>query len=316
MKKTLILLLSALCLVASAEGVYEKYIRKYADIAVAEMQRTGVPASITLAQGLIESGAGTSTLATKGNNHFGIKCHNDWTGARMYHDDDRKGECFRVYKSAEESFRDHSDFLRYHDRYKSLFDLSPDDYRGWAKGLKQAGYATSPTYAAKLIKVIEDYELYKYDNGVVISELPEAPLKVERIEQVRKISAREKYSFSTERLVYEKNKVEFVYAEEGESYASIAAAYHLFLREILAFNDLKEEAPLEPGTMVYIRPKKKYAAKGLEKFIVGEEPVTLRDICQRFAVKMSSVMKLNGFAANYVPAEGDTILLRKPKKVK
>ena len=316
MKKTLILLLAAVCLVASADTAYEKYIRKYADIAVAEMQRTGVPASITLAQGLIESGAGLSTLATKGNNHFGIKCHNDWTGARMYHDDDRKGECFRVYKSAEDSFRDHSDFLRYYDRYKSLFDLSPDDYRGWAKGLKKAGYATDPSYASKLIKVIEDYELYKYDSGVVISELPEAPLKVERVEQVKKISAREKYNFSTERLVYEKNKVQFVYAEEGETYASIAAAYHLFVKEILSFNDLKEEVALEPGTMVYIRPKKKYAAKGLEKFIVGEEPVTLRDICQRFAVKMSSIVKLNGLAADYVPAEGDTILLRKPKKVR
>ena len=158
MKKILALVLAAVCFIASADSAQEKYIAKYADIAVAEMQRTGVPASITLAQGLLESGAGLSTLATKGNNHFGIKCHNDWTGKRMYHDDDRKGECFRVYKSAEDSFRDHSDFLRYYDRYKSLFDLDPKDYRAWAKGLKKAGYATDPAYAAKLVKTIEDYE--------------------------------------------------------------------------------------------------------------------------------------------------------------
>lgn len=316
MKKILTLVLAAICFLASADSAQEKYIAKYADIAVAEMQRTGVPASITLAQGLIESGAGLSTLATKGNNHFGIKCHNDWTGKRMYHDDDRKGECFRVYKSAEDSFRDHSDFLRYYDRYKSLFDLDPKDYRAWAKGLKKAGYATDPAYAAKLVKTIEDYELYKYDDGVVVSELPEAPLAAEQPQEVRKVKSKEEYTFSTERMVYEKNKVQFVYAEEGETYASIAAEYHLFPKEILSFNDLKEEAALEPGTLVYISPKKRYAAKGLDKYIVGEEPQTLRDICQRFAVKMSSIKKLNGLKDDYVPAEGDTILLRKIKKAR
>ena len=141
----------------------KKYISQYAETAVREMYRSGVPASITLAQGLLESRYGQSPLAKEGNNHFGIKCH-DWTGKKMYHDDDKRGECFRVYKSADESFRDHSDFLRYRDRYKSLFDNEITDYKAWAYGLKKAGYATDPAYPAKLIKIIEDYQLYDYDS--------------------------------------------------------------------------------------------------------------------------------------------------------
>ena len=131
---------------AFSDTPQQSYIEKYSSLAVEEMYRTGVPASITLAQGLLESGNGQSRLAVKGNNHFGIKCHNTWTGAKVYHDDDRKGECFRKYDSPEESFRDHSDFLRYRDRYKFLFDLELTDYRSWAYGLKTAGYATDPKY--------------------------------------------------------------------------------------------------------------------------------------------------------------------------
>ena len=161
-------LLSAILLsvpggMAMAQAPQEQYIKKWAPTAVKEMYRSGVPASITLAQGLLESRWGQSALATEGNNHFGIKCHNDWKGKTMKVDDDAKGECFRVYHSAEESFQDHSDFLRYRDRYKFLFDLKPTDYKGWAYGLKKAGYATAPTYAESLIKYIEKYKLYEYD---------------------------------------------------------------------------------------------------------------------------------------------------------
>lgn len=157
----LVLFCSLLCR-GDQKSVYQEYVRKYSRVAVAEMYRSGVPASITLAQGLLESGAGKSRLATEGNNHFGIKCHN-WTGGKMYHDDDRKGECFRKYSSADESFRDHSDFLRYKDRYAFLFNLDPTDYEGWAYGLKKAGYATDPSYPSKLIKLIKDYNLSQYD---------------------------------------------------------------------------------------------------------------------------------------------------------
>ena len=156
-------LMAVLPLTAAPDSPQRKYIAQYASMAVNEMYRSGVPASITLAQGMLESRNGESPLASKGNNHFGIKCHNTWEGGKMYYDDDRKGECFRKYKSVDESFRDHSDFLRYRDRYKFLFDLKTTDYKGWAYGLKKAGYATDPAYPQKLIKLIEDYQLYKYD---------------------------------------------------------------------------------------------------------------------------------------------------------
>ena len=148
---------------AGAQTPIEDYVTRWAPVAVREMYRGGVPASVTLAQGILESRYGLSTLAADGNNHFGIKCHKDWTGKRQYHDDDAKGECFRVYDSAEESFMDHTDFLRYRDRYKFLFEFETTDYKSWAYGLKKAGYATDPGYPEKLIKYIEDYKLYEYD---------------------------------------------------------------------------------------------------------------------------------------------------------
>ena len=148
---------------AMAQSPIENYVRQWAPTAVREMYRSGVPASITLAQGILESRYGLSPLAANGNNHFGIKCHKDWTGKKQYHDDDEKGECFRVYDDAYESFRDHSDFLRYRDRYKFLFEFPTTDYKSWAYGLKKAGYATDPGYPGKLIKYIEDYKLNEYD---------------------------------------------------------------------------------------------------------------------------------------------------------
>lgn len=163
MKRTIAVIALALVSFTAFCQTPQAYIDKWAPTAVREMYRSGVPASITLAQGLLESRYGLSALATEGNNHFGIKCHNNWNGGRMYYDDDAKGECFRKYKSAEESFVDHSDFLRYRDRYKFLFEYKTTDYKAWAHGLKKAGYATDPGYPSKLIKYIEDYKLYEYD---------------------------------------------------------------------------------------------------------------------------------------------------------
>lgn len=174
MKHISTLIITFVCLFAAFSPVQaspaedtpqQRYIDKYADLAVEEMRRSGVPASITLAQGLLESRYGQSDLAVKGNNHFGIKCHSNWNGAKMRVDDDKEKECFRKYRTVEQSYRDHSDFLRYRDRYKFLFDLDPKDYKGWAYGLKKAGYATDPAYPKKLINLIEEYELYKYDRG-------------------------------------------------------------------------------------------------------------------------------------------------------
>ena len=295
----------------------ERYIAKYSQLAVEEMFRTGVPASITMAQGILESGSGTSRLAVEGNNHFGIKCHRSWQGRTMRADDDRPNECFRVYDSPEESFRDHSDFLRYQDRYKFLFDLELTDYKSWALGLKKAGYATSEDYAAKLITIIERYKLYDLDfagdsgsEGSETHTIPDSPNTIEASRPFQGTPS-EQYRFQLSRELYSRNGVPFVLSAEGESYRSIARQSHLFLFEILSYNDLKADQVLSPGTIVYLQPKKKYAAPGLDMYIVGQDGESFHDICQRFAVKESSIRRLNGFKPGYQLREGDKVLLRK-----
>ena len=325
--KTIAALLLGLLFAFSATDVTpeQKYIDKYAPLAISEMERTGVPASITLAQGLLESQYGKSELASKFNNHFGIKCHSNWKGSKTYYDDNRKGECFRVYSSAEESFKDHSDFLRYQARYASLFDLEPTDYKGWARGLKSAGYATDPAYAVKLIQLIEKFKLDDYDHGMPdrserksrtakasrTVKVPKSPHEMEK-PHLMDSNYKEEFSFSITRPVYEFNGVPFVYAMEGETYESIALGRGLFRKEILKFNDLRQDTRLDPGTVVYLQPKKSQAPQGLDKYIVGpDERTTLREIAQKYAVKESALRKINKFSSTYVPLEGDTILLRK-----
>jgi len=163
MKRILFLLVAAWLALGAGKNPRLAYIDQYAALAVREMQRTGVPASITLAQGMLESGAGLSPLAVQAHNHFGLKCHSDWKGEKFFYDDETPDECFRVYPTVEDSYRAHSDFLRGRERYKELFDLDPTDYKGWARGLRRAGYATDPGYATKLINLIEDFQLYRYD---------------------------------------------------------------------------------------------------------------------------------------------------------
>ena len=318
MKRLLCILGLTLGVMAAAQTPQQQaYIDTYAPTAVEEMLRSGVPASITLAQGLLESGAGQSILATKANNHFGIKCHKGWTGPSIRKDDDEKNECFRSYESASESFRDHSDFLRYRDRYKFLFDLEPNDYKGWAYGLKKAGYATDPGYAGKLIKYIEEFNLSRFDEMTDTQQamLPEPPNKIE--EPVLEVAAKEspeeggnapvqeEFQFSLSRQKYSLNGVPFVYAMEGETYTSIARYYHLFKKEILKYNDLVYERELQPGTVVYLAAKKNQAPKGLELYIVGEDGESFHDICQRFAVKESAVRKMNGFGKGEVVLRED-----------
>ena len=338
MKKVLIALSLVLGLSVAAQRQagtpQERYISRYATIAVNEMYRTGVPASITLAQGILESRSGQSALAVDGNNHFGIKCHNSWKGRTMLADDDRKNECFRVYDSAEESFQDHSDFLRYRDRYKFLFDFETTDYKSWAYGLKQAGYATDPSYASKLIQCVEDYGLTRFDRMTVdealaeggadaeapfardeVEEIPDSPLKIEA-GGVFVGKPGEQYSFSLSRTLYSRNGVPFIYAVEGETYASIAKSNHLLLKEILRYNDLPGGGELHAGDVVYLEPKKSKTVRGLDKYIVGEEGESFHAICQRFAVKEKAIRKLNALPVSYGPKEGDEILLRPESKLK
>ena len=304
----------------------EIYIEQFASLAVEEMYRSGIPASITLAQGLLESGYGLSELAVKGNNHFGIKCHNNWKGRKMYYDDDAKGECFRKYDSPEQSYHDHSDFLRYRDRYKFLFDYKITDYKAWAYGLKKAGYATDPSYPAKLIRLIEEYKLYEYDTHKKkddrkkrrgskkekdgsADEIPESPDKIEKTETVLE-PQRADFHFNMTRDMYSKNGVPFVYSVEGDTYESLAAANNLFSKEILRYNDLSTSQPLAPGTVVYLRNKKKQSVKGLDKHVI-EGGETMREIAQRYGIRLSSLYKINGMSTSDVPREGDIIKLRK-----
>lgn len=298
---------------AAADDVRDVYIRKYASIAVKEMKRTGVPASITLAQGILESNAGRSVLAVEGNNHFGVKCHSDWKGKTLYKPAEKGNECFRAYVTVEESFRDHSDFLRYQNRYKSLFELDKEDYKGWAYGLKKAGYATDPSYPQKLIRIIEEYNLTRFDKGVPV-DVP-APLEIEtpkRIEDVADNTPyREFLDFSMAREIFVQNGVPFVYAREGETYDSLAKRYNLFRKEILKFNDLTAPLPLKDGEIVYLKAKKKQAAAGMDKYVIGEgERLNLRDVAQRYGVKLSSLEKLNPAIAFKTLKEGDTVILR------
>ena len=312
-----IFLLGLLAWAAGEDTPQERYIKKYSALAVQEMHRSGVPASITLAQGLLESGSGLSRLAKEGNNHFGIKCHVGWTGKTMYHDDDAKGECFRVYDTPEESFRDHSDFLRYRDRYKFLFDLERTDYKGWAYGLRRAGYATDPNYPTKLIKYIEDYDLARFDN-MTPEEAAAVPAPPHRIEEPKVVRPRtgvavpvsEEYAFAPERTLYSLNGVPFIYASEGETYASIAKENHLFKSEVLRYNDLKGDPQLLPGTIVYLAPKKNKAPEGLDKYIVEQDGEDFHAICQRFAVKERAIRRLNHLSEPVVLHQLDELKLR------
>lgn len=266
--------------VLKADGqdlAYLNYIRKYSTEAVRQMEKYGIPASITLAQGILESDAGRSMLAVEGNNHFGIKCHSDWTGRTMYYDDDRRDECFRKYSSAKESFEDHSLFLRNGSRYSSLFKLKTTDYKGWARGLKQAGYATSPTYAEKLISLIERYNLDAYDRGV-------APLDGSI------------------------NGLDYVLLDEGETLRDIARSHKILKADLRRYNDLPRGITPDPGSIIYLEKKKLRAERGNDTCIAGPDD-SLWSISQEYGVRLKALMRKNGMetATIYV---GQTIRLR------
>jgi LysM repeat protein len=275
-----------------------EYIEKYKDLAMEEMKRTGIPASITLAQGLLESGNGNSRLAIKANNHFGIKCH-EWNGASINHDDDKKDECFRKYKSAEQSYRDHSDFLTSRTRYALLFDLKSDDYKGWAKGLKSAGYATSPTYAKDLIKVIEDNELYKFDQ-VVLSEADKNRKSQDKLEAE---------DLATGRRILFNNRVKYIIADSNDTYEKLTEQFNLLEWQLPRYNDVQENSTLKKGDYVYLQPKRNRASFVTKVHIVkaGED---LHSIAQIYGVKEEKLRERNRIPQGSEPNVGVAILLR------
>lgn len=295
------------------------YINQYKDLAIAEMQRTGVPASIKLAQGIHETGAGKSVLVQKSNNHFGIKCKTGWNGEKVYHDDDERGECFRRYSQSMDSYKDHSDFLKNSQRYAFLFQLDPHDYKAWAYGLKKAGYATNIRYSNILIKLIEEYNLQQYtlialgearpQEEVFVSNKPdESPMKatnaVVRIQEtkpVRKVN----YPSGEFRV----NNTRVIFAKAGTALLALADENGIGYARLLDFNDMKETDVLDRDQLIYLQRKRKL---GKNEFHVVEEGETLYDISQSEGIRLESLASLNQLKMHEQPAVGEKLNLQHP----
>ena len=280
--------------VVAQEATSEDYIRKYYKIAIDEMHAYGIPASITLAQGILESGNGNSDLAHKSKNHFGIKCHKNWSGRKVYHDDDAKNECFRKYRKVSDSYRDHSEFLKNRERYAFLFDYKMTDYNAWAKGLKKAGYATHPEYAEKLINLIERFDLAQYDKASKSGK-----------RKVKKPKRRDR-----KEIFKSENGLKYVLAETDDSYDIIATEQSLWLWELLAFNDCEKDQQLAQGDVVYLEMKKK---KAKSEFHIVKESETLHFISQLHGIQMTNLQYKNRLKKNHNIQVGQKLFLRKRK---
>lgn len=282
-------LLIAYCLVSQAQSrnkQYEDYIKKYRELAVEEMKKYHIPASITLAQGLLESGAGQSTLARKSNNHFGIKCGSDWNGKTVRHDDDARGECFRAYKHPKQSYEDHSKFLAGRPRYASLFKLKITDYKGWARGLKKAGYATNPRYADQLIDIIELYDLDKYDKKGGLKWMKENP---------------------NPHQPYIANELLYIIVRAGDSWKSISKEFDISQKKLRKYNDLYKGYALQVGDIIYLEEKNKRADKEhiIHVLRAGE---SMHGISQKYGIRLKNLYKLNKMDAEDPSPEVGTIL--------
>lgn len=304
----------------------EQYIETYKDVAIREMKEHGIPASITLAQGLLETGSGNSALAREAKNHFGIKCHKGWTGDTYYMDDDEENECFRKYDNVDDSFRDHSLFLATRSRYAALFDLEITDYEGWAKGLKAAGYATNPKYAQLLIDRINLYDLTKYDQmalGLLGEDDPVQEPAIVAVEQNEEVEIVELAYSPTNRTVFElvdmtpegrfiyvNNGVRFVFAKEGEIPDLMAAEFGIDSEDFNEYNCLSkpQEMVFHSGDVVYLAPLKNKNRH--EKSYTVSANETLRDVALKFGVKLKKLRKINKIGTIGYLDEGMTIILR------
>lgn len=305
-----------LLLTTFAQTDREAYIEKYKFIAVKKMLDYGIPASITLAQGILESGAGNSSLAKEANNHFGIKCHTGWNGDTFTMDDDTENECFRKYFNAEESFEDHSQFLLSRDRYAFLFEYKSNDYKKWAHGLKKAGYATNPDYAQLLIKVIEENNLDRFDAMKSLLELgsennPYAEsAKENKVPEYLGESAEDFHPVSvsaSNRVIYETNGVQYVLALQQDSWGVIAEEFDLYTKQILDFNSATKDTPLLAGDRVYIQKKNKTAEV---MYHIVQEGETLQSISQKYAVRTKNIRKRNKMKRNEDLIAGQRLRLR------
>lgn len=283
-----IILLSTACFNANAQAdAYNRYIKQYKDIAIKHQKEYGIPASITLAQGLLESSAGNSRLAREANNHFGIKCGSGWKGKTIKHKAERGKECFRKYKNAEESYEDHSRFLK-RDRYKPLFKLKTSDYKGWARTLRKCGYATDKKYPDKLISLIERYKLYQYDGGKLDKNRTE---------------------YKNGREVHKLGKMKYVTACAGDTYESLAKELGIKKKKLLSFNDAENDAAIDEGDRIFITKKEK-KFPGKEKTCIVEGNETLHDISQRYGIQLKSLLKMNKLKDSDTIKTGDILKIR------
>jgi len=297
------------------------YINTFKEIAISEMKRTGVPASITLAQGIHETEAGTSELVRKSNNHFGIKCKDYWTGGKVYHDDDAKGECFRSYSDPMQSYMDHSDFLKNGQRYAFLFRLDPTDYEGWANGLRQAGYATNKKYASILIRIIENYHLQDYTLIALGKMKPEEEwlASVSPISKPIPAPDEAKIAAVEEKILvpvvnypegeFKINDTRVVYAKAGTSLIGLAEKYDVSFTRMLDFNEFKshDENTLVKGQLIFLQRKRK---QGMKEFHEVKDNETVYDIAQAEGIRLESLLEYNFLDPGMQPANGEKLFLK------
>jgi LysM repeat protein len=280
---------------------YQAYINQYRDLAIEQMQRYHIPASITLAQGLIESRAGLSDLTIRSNNHFGIKCGSDWVGPTSYHDDDAQSECFRVYDNAYQSYEDHSRFLSGKKRYSSLFSLDIKDYQGWAYGLKECGYATSPTYSVTLINIIELYKLYEYDKAKKYDHY--------LADRVSKDKPSMTGGFLHPIKMYNKNY--YLVARAGDTFYSVGDEVEISARALARYNERDKNDRLNAGDIIYLKKKQKKAPK-----MYRDHPHTVKSgesmysIAQFYGIRLKYLYKMNDLSPEYQIRVGDMLRVR------
>ena len=325
MKKTILILLCALvgvsAVVAKERQTREEYVEKYKAIAIAHMERYGIPASITMAQGILESDSGNSRLSLSSNNHFGIKCKKSWTGDKVYYDDDAKGECFRAYPSVEASYEDHADFLDQSPRYDSLFAYPADDYRSWARGLKACGYATAPDYAERLVKIIESMKLYLLDkeNGnKIYAAAKSATANTEAWWESNIATSDEQINPNAFRVtvnshkgygVYRSNHTFYVVAKEGDTFESVGDIFDISPKMLRKFNDVAKDGKLSKGDIVYIERKKtQWLGNVMQHKVVRDE--NIYSLSQAYGIRLKSLKKLNRMREGQDVKKGDVIRLK------
>lgn len=303
--KFIFIVLLSVCMGSVSAQSRKDFVNRYKYIAISEMERTGIPASIKLGQGILESGCGVSDLSQKAHNHFGIKCHS-WEGESFHMDDDEANECFRKYNNPEQSWIDHSEFLTSRPRYAELFKLKTTDYKGWARGLKSCGYATNPRYADLLIKIIEEEELYKFDRDI---ERPTGgkPANVDKTPVLADKGVAEG-SRGFKKREEMRNGILCIELRKGDTYESVAEYYGIKLKKLLAYND-KTDSSVKEGDVVYLKRKKSRAARGYE-FHRVKEGDSLFSISQTYGVRLKNVCRYNYLENGAKLTEGEKIYLR------